>query len=216
MNKEIPTLHIKRRVQNLGQEHIDVLEERLLQEEGSSPDIDISPENIRALFNPVEGMRGAIIDKTEFVRLQRSLGSNMLAETDISALKVRFEEALEDCPDTREVKTLPAQLHQWGKGSLRLLGVANSQGVIAERLFAEKVIAEFLGVESIPKGVLAANKRKASQVWLAYSTDRQTFAALRQLDDVLKNQPDLMPELTQFGGLEVVQSRWVPKADLES
>jgi hypothetical protein len=206
MTEYIPTLSVSRPVLNITQEHILPLEERLFEQTDGSLH---AYQTIQGLFNPVDEFHATIIATREFTRLQHRLGRNRLGEDEIEEIGSRIETALADCSGERNVKTLPLQLERWGDGARFVLTVANSIGIIRERIYAKEVITRFLGKEAMPKSIWLPNDRKSTPIWLAFSADTDETELLNHLNDILSQEEALPPEdqslpaITKFGKVEI-------------
>lgn len=207
MSEAIPTLTVRRPVQNIGQEHIDALERRLLEDRRN---FRIDPETIRNIFAPANQLYTTLIGRSEFIGIQQALGPQRLDEEGVKALEERLEEAFGDHPKEIDTDTWPFQQQHWGPMPQLSIVVAKSPQVMKERYTAQGVVRDFLG-EGVPE-YRFRRSRRIVPVWLASSQTSQELGLLNQVKLILKEgeiAPEderPLPDTTVFGEIDTRRS----------
>jgi hypothetical protein len=200
MAEGVPYLTVRRPALNIGQEHIEVLQNYLLEEIDGPLAVQ---ETIQGLFKPADKLYSSIITEGEFLRIQRRLGENRLDDEKVEELKARLEEALSACPETRDVATLPVQSRNWGSGPRLSLRIADSKEVVSERHTAQGVISQFLlGYGKLPR---FARAKRVVPVELASSRTIEELSLLKRLEVVVEkavveeDKDEPFPDITRLG-----------------
>lgn len=182
MSEAIPVLSLGRQVENIDQEHIDTLKDRLLEGTNGSATAEEAVQNV---VNGAASLHAGIIAKGEFTRLQHKLGEDRLDDEQVTELEARLEEAFSGAPKTIDVATLPVKLERWGELPKLYLRIAKSQQVTKERYIAQTLIRNFLGPERAEVHWYARTKR-ITPVWLAASRTREELSQLKRLGVIVE------------------------------
>lgn len=207
MSEAIPFITVKRLVQNIGQERIDALQDRLIEEGGEE---GVDPDSVRAIFVPAGNLFTTIIGRSEFLRIQRALGPKRLDEEGVVKLEGRLEEAFAEHPGTMDAPTLPFQQQHWGPMPKLNLIIAKNAQATRERYQAQGVIRDFLGAD-VPE-IRFGRARRVVPVWFAAAETREQLDALNRAKTMVEEEaakPEKerpLPETTKFGKIETDHS----------
>jgi hypothetical protein len=207
MSEAIPFITVKRFVQNIGQERIDALQDRLIEDvEGA----DVNPDTVRGIFVPADRLFTTIIGRSEFLRIQQALGPDRLDEEGVVRLEGRLEEAFAEHPETMDVPTLPFQQQHWGPMPKLNLIIAKNAQATKERYQAQGVIKDFLG-PGVPE-IRFGRARRIVPVWFAAAETQEDLDALNRTKAMVeegaakpeKERP--LPGITKFGKIKTDHS----------
>ena len=207
MSEAIPFITVKRFVQNIGQERIDALQDRLIKEDEGA---DVDPDTVRGIFVPAENLFTTIIGRSEFLRMQQALGPDRLDEEGVVKLEERLEEAFAEQPKKIDAPTLPLQQQHWGPMPKLNLIIARNAQATKERYQAQGVIKDFLG-PGAPE-IRFGRARRIVPVWFAAAETQEELDALNRTKAMVeegaakpeKERP--LPGITEFGKIETDHS----------
>ena len=199
------SLTIVRPVANYGEAEAEVLEERLVQG-------DPGAENrvVRNLLRPARTPRAEIITRVEFRRFLRYIGIEETTEGHIEEVAEHMRGVFASASDDLRTATLPPQVRHMG--SQKYLTVAASGSILAERRHAKAALTQYYEAEgrvpNSPDGPWASD-RTLSGVWLARSFKPEDNPLVHDLEDLLRDEPALLPAETRYGGIAVEEM--IPK-----
>ncbi len=205
MPERVPSLDVVRPVLNIGHEEVSRVEERFLEETNGSP---AAQDIIGRLFRPVDAFRATLVSNREFVRLQRHFYGG-LAEGDVQKLAGHLHEVLPTSAQTVDLPTFPLRFYDVDRASRRTMTIAGGPQILGERQVTQEAILSFMDVDAeevASKGVWDSDPEKTSRVWLATSRGKVQTALLRKLGEIIGEEPDLLPAVTEFGPMKIRRS----------
>jgi hypothetical protein len=215
MTERIPSIDVIRPVLNIGEEDIAHMQRHMLDYADSlgayaAPKMyDVIPK----IFYPIDALRSVIINRSEFLQLQRYVGLDQIDEARLKELKSHIHSELAELSPTahgkQDVPTLPTKFYRRREDGGRkfTMTIAPSPITVQERRVTKGVIQKFFELETIPEGIWASDDERTTRVWLARSTNAKAARLVHDLDAALaKGEKRLLPNSTQLGELEVRES----------
>lgn len=199
MSEAIPYLTIQRPVLNIGQERMDDLRGRLL-EEAVTEGFDFRPASvIEGMFKAADELCANILAKPEFLRLQRNLGDDRLDEAGVRELEAKIMSSLATNPGDISTHTTPSKTEHWGEAPRFKLNVArNSEDIARDRSKVRNTLVDFFGMELWRDKGHLARTRKITPVELAHSSTYEQLKMLTVLKRIVDGEA-ILPAVTKLG-----------------
>jgi hypothetical protein len=189
------SLNIFRPVTNFGADEAQEFKKRLAPDERELWELKL----VRNLLRPTRHPKAEIISAPEFRRALRKADIAAVSQDYIEELAAHVEGTLDGAEASHEVATMPLRVGHNRSGTY--LTVAPSRRIFRERKAAQQAIARYFGYEEMP-GNPWSSQASASEVWLARSYQDTEAAYIHRLEDMLNEEPSLLPEVTVFGPVE--------------